>query len=101
MLKIFFQFFEKKQKGDNQIKTCEGSVTEDSKLILRVWETFTNLYSSCAYAPARLSNVLNSESLRRLDNVKQGLYDGLNTEEECLSALKTFQRNKTLGTDGL
>ena len=41
------------------------------------------------------------ESLPRLDDEKQNMCEGLITAEECLAALKTFQYNKSPGTDGL
>ena len=44
-----------------------------------------------------LSDVLNSGSLPRLDDVSQSLGEGSITEAECLSAIKAFQRNKTPG----
>jgi len=36
----------------------------------------------------------------KLDNEKQNLCEGPITAEECLAVLKSFQQNKTLGTDG-
>ena len=36
--------------------------------------------------------------LAKLDNEKQSLCEGTITAEECLTALKTFQHNKTPGT---
>ena len=62
---------------------------------------YEQLYSSQGHVPAGLSKFLNFESSPRLDNTKQSLCEGPITEEECLSALKSFQRNKTPGTDGL
>ena len=37
----------------------------------------------------------------RLDDVNQNFCEGPITEEECLSTLNTFQRDKTPGTDGV
>jgi len=36
----------------------------------------------------------------KLDNEKQNLCEGPITAEECLAVLRSFQQNKTLGTDG-
>ena len=42
-----------------------------------------------------------TKSLPKLDNENQNLCEGPITAEECLAALKTFQRNKSPGRDGL
>jgi len=66
-------------------------------------ENFYNqLYTSQNQLSAeRFSNFSDYESLLKLDNEKQNLCEGAITAEECLAALKTFQHNKTPGTDGL
>ena len=60
------------------------------------------LYTSQSQLSAeRFFTFFDCESLRKLDSTKQDLCEGLITAEECLAALKTFQPNKTPGTDGL
>ena len=80
------------------MKSAEGSSTEDPKIILSEMRNFyQQLYTSQGQTSTACSlNFLNYESLPRLDNAKQNLCEGLITKAECLSALKTFQRNKTL-----
>ena len=63
---------------------------------------YNQLYTSQNQPSAeRFSNFSDYESLPKLDNEKQNLCEGPITAEECLAALKTFQHNKTPGTDGL
>ena len=44
---------------------------------------------------------LNCNNIKRLDGEQQKTCEGLITEEECLSAVKQFSKNKTPGSDGL
>ena len=85
------------------MKTPEGITVEDPKVVLTVMKNFYNqLYTSQNQPSAeRFSNFSDYESLPKLDNEKQNLCEGVITAEECLAALKTFQHNKTPGTDGL
>ena len=63
---------------------------------------YNQLYTSQNQLSAeRFSTFFDCESLPKHDNIKQDLCEGLITTEECLAALKTFQLNKTPGTDGL
>ena len=85
-----------------KLKCPEGYSNQDPKIILNEMRNFYwQLYTSQSQSSARFSNFLNSESLPKLDSVRQSLCEGPITGVECLSALKTFQRNKTPGTDGL
>ena len=60
------------------------------------------LYTSQSQLSAeRFSAFFDCESLPKLDSTKQDLCEGPITAEECLAALKTFEPNKTPGTDGL
>ena len=64
---------------------------------------YNQLYSS-QYQPSTAcsSTFLGHDSLlAKLDNEKESLCEGPITAEECLAALKTFQHNKTPGSDGL
>jgi len=84
-------------------RTAEGITAADPKVILTVMKYFYNqLYTSPNQPSAeRFSNFSDYESLPKLDNEKQNLCEGPLTAEECRAALKTFQHNKTPGTDGL
>ena len=63
---------------------------------------YNQLYTSQNQPLAkRFSNFSDNESLPKLDNEEQNLCEGPTTAEECLATLKTFQHNKTPGTDGL
>ena len=103
--KYFFNLSKRSynKKHITKLKSAEDFSTEDAKIILSEMRNFyQQLYTSQGQTSTACSlNFLNSESLPRLDNAKQNLCEGLITEAECLSVLKTFQRNKTPGTDGL
>ena len=89
------------KKNMTKLKHAEGSVTVDSKLILGEMRHFyQQLYSSQGHTPAVLSNCLNFGSLPKLDSVSKASVRIRLLEEEYLFALKSFQRNKTPGTDG-
>ena len=92
-----------KKKHITKLKTSDGSTVEDPKAILNAMKNFYNqLFTSQNQLSAeRFSTFFDCESLPKLDNIKQDLCEGLITTEECLAALKTFQLNKTPGTDGL
>lgn len=64
---------------------------------------YSRLYSSQNQPSATCSSTFleHESSLAKLDNEKQSLCEGPITAEECLAAHKTFQHNKTPGTDGL
>ena len=91
------------KKDITKLKTPESITAEDPKVILTVMENLYNqLYTSQNQPSAeRFSNFSDYGSLRKLDNEKQNLCEGPMTTEECLAALKTFQHNKTPGTDGI
>ena len=89
------------KKHMTKLKHPEGSVTVDPKLILGEMRHFyQQLYSSQGHTPAVLSNFLNFESLPKLDSVSKASVRIRLLEEECLFALKSFQRNTSPGTDG-
>lgn len=85
------------------MKTADGNTVEDPKAILHAMKNLYNqVYTSENQLSAeRFATIFDCESLPKLDNIKQDLCEGLITAEECLAALKTFQRNKTPGTDRL
>ena len=88
-----------------KLKTDQNEYFEEAKRILCEMETFyTALYASQITDntfDASASSFLNPDNVQRLDNEQQKSCEGLITEEECLSSLKTFEKNKTPGTDGL
>ena len=43
---------------------------------------------------------LNNDSIVRLDTEQQQQCEGMLTLDECLAALKTFNKNRSPGTDG-
>ena len=85
-----------------KLKTPEGITVKDPTSILSAMKNVYNqLYT---FTPIAVADPLSSceyESLPRLDDQKQSLCEGLITAEECLAALKTFQHNKSSGTDSL
>jgi len=67
-------------------------------------KNFHNQLYFSQYQPSAAcsSTFLGHDSLlAKLDNEKKSLCEGPITAGECLAALKTFQHNKTPGTDGL
>ena len=88
-----------------KLKTDQNEYVEEPKRILCEMETFYKaLYASQITDntfDASASSFLNPDNVQRLDNEQQKSCEGLITEEECLSSLKTFEKNKTPGTDGL
>ena len=88
-----------------KLKTDQNEYVEEPKRILCQMETFYKaLYASQITDntfDASASSFLNPDNVQRLDNEQQKSCEGLITEEECLSSLKTFEKNKTPGTDGL
>ena len=86
-----------------KLKTLEGITVKDPTSNLSAMKNFYNqLYTSQKpLAAADPLSFCEYESLPRLDDEKQSLCEGLITAEECLAALKTFQHNKSPGTDGL
>ena len=88
----------------SKLKISEGTTAEDPKVILDAMKNFYNQLYSSQHQPsvACSSTFLGHDSLlAKLDNEEQSLCEGLITAEECLATLKTFQHNKTPGTDGL
>lgn len=86
-----------------KLKTPDGTTVKDPTSILNVMKNFYNeLYTSKKQLDATDPlSFCEYESLPRLDDEKQSICEGPITAEECLAALKTFQHNKSPGTDGL
>ena len=88
-----------------KLKTKENEyLAEPNKILFQMENFCKTLYSSQisddtfnASAPP----FLNCNNTKRLDDDYQKACEGLITEEECLSALKQFAKNKTPGFDGL
>ena len=85
------------KKHMTKLKHAEGSVMEDSKLILGEMRHFYQQLYSQGHTPALLSNCLNFGSLPKLDSVSKASVRIRLLEEEYLFALKSFQCNKTPG----
>jgi len=90
------------KKPITKLKHAEGSVSEDIKLILSEMRNFREqLWPRKATHPLIFQIFSTLNRCQDSDNVKQSLCEGPITEEECFSSLKSFQSNKTTGTDGL
>ena len=88
-----------------KLRTKENEHLEEPNKILFEMENFyKTLYSSQSSDDtfnASAQPFLNCNNIKRLDGDHQKVCEGLITEEECLSALKQFSKNKTPGSDGL
>ncbi|KAL9986569.1 hypothetical protein ACROYT_G000737 [Oculina patagonica] len=88
-----------------KLKTDQNEYVEEPNRILCEMETFYKaLYASQITDntfDASAPSFLNLDNVQRLDSEQQKSCEGLITEEECLAALKTFEKNKTPGSDGL
>ena len=88
-----------------KLKTKENEYLEEPNKILFEMENFYKTFSSSQTSDdtfnASAPPFLNCNNIKRLDGDHQKACEGLITEEECLSALKQFSKNKTPGSDGL
>ena len=93
------------RKNIVSLKTKENIYLEEPNKILCQMENFyKTLY--CSQISEDTFNYsaplfLNCNNIKRLDGEQQKTCEGLITEEECLSTLKQFSKNKTPGSDGL
>jgi len=86
------------------LKTNEKHYLEEpNKILLEMENSYKTLNSSqisdYSFDPAA-SRFVNCDNIKRLDSEQQKTCEGFLSEEECLSALKQFAKNKTLGSDG-
>ena len=90
------------KKTATRLKLRKNQVTWDQFEILQEQETFfETLYKSKnSQDSLSESDLFNLENIDPLDVNEQILYEGMISEEECLTALKEFKNNKTPGTDG-
>ena len=87
-----------------KLKTKENIYLEEPNKILCQMENFyrTLYFSQISEDTFNASAPhLNCNNIKRLDGEHQKICEGLITEEECLSGLKQFSKNKTPGSDGL
>ena len=88
-----------------RLKTKENIPLEEPNKILCQMENFyKTLYSSQISEDTFNDSAplfLNCNNIKRLHGEQQKTCEGLITEEEFLSALKQFSKNKTPGSDGL
>ena len=86
-----------------KLKTNENQYLEEpNKMLLEMENFHKTLYSSQKSEDsfnASASPFVNCNDIKRLDSEQQKAWEGLLSEEECLSALKQFARNKTPGSD--
>ena len=87
-----------------KLKTNENQyLGEPNKILIEMENFYKTLYSSKTSDDsfdASASAFANCNNIKRLDG-EQITCEGLISEEECLSALKKFVKNKTPGSDGL
>ena len=83
--------------GDNKTLTEPKAILEEQK------KYYQNLYSSQNpnVQDPIFSPFFENEDIEKLDDDHKAVCEGLLTTEECYSALKGFQKNKSPGTDGL
>ena len=88
-----------------KLKTDQNEyVKEPNKILFEMEIFYKTLYASQVTDntfDTSAPSFLNLDNVHRLDNEQQKSCEGLITEEECLSSLKTFAKNKTPGSDGL
>ena len=87
-----------------KLKTKENIyLDEPNKILCQMENFYKTLYSQISEDTFNASapHFLNCNNIKRLDGEHQKIFEGLITEEECLSALKKFSKNKTPGSDGL
>jgi len=87
-----------------KLKTNENQyLGEPNKILIEMENSYKTLYSSKTSDDtfdASPSPFANCNNMKRLGE-QQKTCEGLISEEECLSALKKFAKNKTPGSDGL
>ena len=88
-----------------KLKTDQNEYIQEPNNILLEMETFyKTLYTSQISDETfedSCSPFLNPDNIPKLNEEQQKNCEGLNTAEECLSALKMFVKNKIPGADGL
>jgi len=81
-----------------KLKTNENQYLEEpNKILLEMENFYKSLYSSQISEDsfdAFASPFVNCNDIKRLDSEQQKACEGLLSEEECLSALKQFAKNK-------
>jgi len=104
----YFMYLERRsheKKHIVKLKTDQNEyVKEPNKILFEMEIFYKTLYASQVTDntfDASAPSFLNLDNVHRLDNEQQKSCEGLITEEECLSSLKTFAKNKTPGSDGL
>ena len=86
-----------------KLKTDQNEYVEEPNRILFEMKAFYKIL----YALQITDNTFDASApsflnlVHQLDNEQQKSCEGLITQEECLSSLKTFAKNKTPGSDGL
>ena len=88
-----------------RLKTKENiHLEEPNKILCQMENFYKTLYSSQISEDTFNDSAplfLNCNNIKRLDGEQQKTCEGLITEDEFLSALKQFSKNKTPGSDGL
>ena len=88
-----------KRKHIVKLKTNENQyLGEPNKILIEMENFYKTLYSYKTWDDsfdASASPFANCNNMKRLDGEQQKTCEGLISEEECLSALKKFAKNKT------
>ena len=86
----------------SQLKITDQKFIKSDKEILAECETFyKELYTSHENVIPTDSDFFQPENETSLDDNEATSYEGYLTEQECLKALRSMDRDKTPGTDGL
>ena len=90
------------KKTVTSLKLRNNSLTHDQSEILQEQKTFFEALYKSQNTQDNLpdSDLFNSGNIEPLDENDKIQCEGMISEEECLTALKEFQSNKTPGTDG-
>ena len=87
----------------NKLKKDDGStITDPAEILNEQQRFFQTLFSSQnpTVDDARYKFFFDNDSIVRLNTEQQQHCEGRLTLDECLAALKTFNKNKSPGTDG-
>ena len=81
--------------------TVAQSITDPTEILDEQQRFFQTLFSSQNHAvdDAKYKFLFDNDSIVRLNAEQQQHCEGMLTIDECLAALKTFNKNKSPGTD--
>ena len=94
----------KKKTSVRKVFTSEGSLTHDPKKIMNELESYySSLYdgNSCANSDTISTFISKSNQIPKLPENLRNICEGKLGYGECYNVLKSFQKNKSPGNDGL